>query len=129
MIAIAIRFLALGMLMVSMPSRAAEVADALQAAERMVNEYMLRTQVIISCHPIQTDADKAYIDSGETIGNTVFEQIWAYLDAIDPARHADNGDKADRTLEQIIVGAEQQAEHLVQESGCAALEDKLKAAK
>ena len=121
------RFLALVVLTFSPPAGAADIADALRAAERAVNEYMLRTQIIMSCHPVQTDADKAYFESGEAIGKATFEQLWAQFDAAVPARHADNGERADEIMKQMAVEADVRAEQRFQEGGCAALEDELKA--
>jgi hypothetical protein len=127
MIGTAARFFTTTMLIAAVSAGAADVADVVRTAERAVNEYMLRTQIIMSCHPIQTDADKAYFESGDAIGKAAFERLWAYLDAIDPARHEDNGDKAEQLMQQMSVDADRKAEKLFREKGCAALEDDLKA--
>jgi hypothetical protein len=115
------------MLAASAAANASGAQDAVTAAERAINEYMLRTQVIISCHQVQTDADVVYIDSGMALGDATFEQLWAHFDAADPTQHVQNGHKADDTMQHLIVEAERKAQQLVQEKGCAALEDELKA--
>ena len=115
------------MLTASAAANASGAQDAVMAAESAINEYMLRTQVIIACHKVQTDADAAYIDAGKAIGDAAFEQLWAHFDLADPTRHIENGRKAEEAVQQLIVDAERQAERLFQEKGCAALEDQLKA--
>jgi hypothetical protein len=127
MIAIMTRLLILLALSVSLFASRSEAADALRTAERAINEYMLLSQIIISCHAVQTDADTAYIDTGKALGDATFEQLLAQFDAVDPTRHVDNVRQADETMQRLIVDAERRAESIIQGKGCAALENELKA--
>jgi hypothetical protein len=100
------------------PSNSMYAADALSAAE----EYMLRSAVIIACHPVQDVGDLAYLGQGEAIGRAAFELLWAQLDSVDPANHVENGRKADQMMKVRAVEMDRNAQNQIKEKGCAELE-------
>jgi hypothetical protein len=123
-----IRFMMLLLASTSMAAAALAAQDAVETAERTINEYMLRGQFVDSCRPPQSEAERAAEDqSAAALGDAIFNQLWAHFDALDPTQHEANGEKADHTIGRLLANAGQRAEKVLQDKGCVGLEDELKA--
>ncbi len=108
-------------LLAARPATAAG-ADALM----QFDDHLLRAAVIGVCHvPPFDQADVTFVESGKTIGDAAFDELWQHEDLADPVHHQENGRKADAALKhRIEVGLETARQQIVQK-GCVALENEL----
>ena len=75
---------------------AVAIADAVTA----LDEYDVRSAIILNCHPGQTAADRTLLARGDALRRAALQELWAQLDASDRAHHAENGKRAEQTLQQ-----------------------------
>ena len=75
---------------------AVAIADAITA----LDEYDVRSAIILNCHPGQTAADRALLARGDVLRRAALQQLWTELDATDRAHHAENGKRAEETLQR-----------------------------
>jgi hypothetical protein len=86
-------------LLVGVPLHAAG-AVALSNAVTALDEYDVRSAIILNCHPSQTAADRTLLARGEILRRAALQELWAQLDASDRAHHAENGKRAEETLQR-----------------------------
>lgn len=79
------------LLVVSVPASAVEAIAA-------YDDYNVRSAIILACHPAQGPADRDYLAKGEALHRAALRQLWAQLDAKEPAQHEQNGRKAQEML-------------------------------
>ena len=75
-------------------------AVALSNALTALDEYDVKSAIILNCHPSQTAADRTLLARGDVLRRAALQELWAQLDESDRAHHADNGKKAEATLQQ-----------------------------
>ena len=75
-------------------------AVALSNALTALDEYDVRSAIILNCHPSQTAADRTLLSRGEVLRRAALQELWAQLDASDRTHHAENGKRAEETLQQ-----------------------------
>ena len=78
-----------------------------------IEEYLLRSEVITTCHSPRTDEDKAYEDLGHAVGSANFERIWGELNLADPTDIAANGYRAQEIFRQRLLQAAEDAKKQV----------------
>ena len=71
-------------------------ADALTA----LDEFNVRSAIILNCHPSQSAADRAFFAKGDALRSAASAALRAQLDKADPQHAQDNGKKAAAMLEQ-----------------------------
>src|SRR6266545_3090646 len=57
----------------------AAAADSLTS----LDEYDVRSAIILNCHPGQNAADRAFLAKGDALRRAALQQLWAQLDAAD----------------------------------------------
>jgi hypothetical protein len=109
------------LLIVSLAVALGSAANATSALPS-IEEQMLRGAVIVMCHTIQSDEDRAYLDLDEAVGRASFERIWGELNIADPSALIANGRKAEELFRHRLLEAAENAQKQVKEKGCAAME-------
>ena len=71
-------------------------ADALSA----LDEYNVRSAIILNCHPSRNAGDSAFLAKGDVLRGAALAALRAQLDKADPAHAPDNAKKATAMLEQ-----------------------------
>jgi hypothetical protein len=99
------------------PSRAADaMAD--------FDEYDLHSFIILKCHAAQDDSDRAHLSKADAVRKVALDTLWAQLDKINPARHAENGKNAEATLARRSDAHDRFIQSQVTEYGCDWLDGK-----
>ena len=86
-------------LLVGVPMHAAG-AVAISNALTALDEYDVKSAIILNCHTSQTAADRTLLARGEVLRRAALQELWAQLDLTDRAHHAENGKRAEETLQQ-----------------------------
>jgi len=92
------------------------------------DDALLRSSVIIACHPPPRDAiDAEYLSEQEedAIGRAAFELLWRQLDRANPGHHEQNGEDAEAMFRRRMEDGFRDAEQRIMEEGCTALETAL----
>ena len=103
---------------------AAGVAGAVDALSAF-DEFNIRNFIVLKCHPGQNAADQAFLAKADTLHRAALEQLWAQLDAADPAHHVENGKKAEDTLLRQRTARDFDIDEQVRNYGCAWLDGQL----
>jgi hypothetical protein len=110
------------MLLVGLPAVALVFAAYAGPELPSLEEHILRSMVITTCHSPQTDEDRAHGDLGEAVGRETFFRIFGALNMADPTDIAANGYKAEEIFRKRVLQAAEDAKKQVQEKGCAEME-------
>jgi len=102
-------------------SAPAVAADAVAAFD----DFNVRNLIILKCHRGQDAADQAFLAKGDALRRAALQQLWAQLDASDPAHHAENGKKADDTLRRQRAARDFDIDEQIRNYGCAWLDGQL----
>jgi hypothetical protein len=113
-----LRSLPIGLAVFAAVSASAVAADALAAFD----DFNVRNFIILKCHRGQDAADRAFLAKGETLRRAALEQLWAQLDAADPAHHAENGKKAGDMLQRQRAARDFDIDEQIRNYGCAWLD-------
>ena len=73
-------------------------AVALSNALTALDEYDVKSAIILNCHPSQTAADRTLLARGDVLRRAALQELWAQLDESDRAHHTENGKRAEETL-------------------------------
>jgi hypothetical protein len=106
------------------PAGAAGVAGAVDAISAF-DEFNIRNFIIVKCHRGQDATDQQFLAKGENVRRAALEQLWAQLDAADPAHHAENGKKADDMLLRQRTARDFDVDEQIRNYGCAWLDGQL----
>ncbi len=96
----------------------AMAADAMTAFD----EFSLKSSAILQCHAAQSEAEQAFLGRADAVRKAAVEQLWARLDMINPARHDENGRRAEQTLQLRREAHDRFIQSQVTEYGCAWLD-------
>jgi hypothetical protein len=86
-------------LLVSFPFAAALAAASADAITAL-DDYDVRSAIILNCHPGQTAADRALLAQGDALRRAAVQELWTQLDTSDHAHHTENGKRAEETLQR-----------------------------
>ena len=89
------------------------------------DDFTLRSFTILKCHLSQDAADRAHLAREEAVRRSALEKYWAQLDALNPARHAENGKAAEETLARRTAAHDRFIQSQVVEYGCDWLDGKV----
>ena len=109
---------------ISAPAGAAGVASAVDALAAF-DEFNIRNFIIVKCHRGQDATDQQFLAKEENVRRAALEQLWAQLDAADPAHHAENVKKADDMLRSQRAARDFDIDEQIRNYGCAWLDGQL----
>jgi hypothetical protein len=104
-------------LLASIPVGAAAVAISADAITAL-DEYDVRSAIILNCHPRQTAVDRTLLARGDALRRAALQELWAQLDEGDRAHHAENGKRAEETLRQRHDARNFDIQEQVRNYGC-----------
>ena len=103
----------------------AQIGLAAEDSLAEFDDFTLRSFTILKCHPSQDAADRAHFAREEAVRRSALQKYWAQLDALNPARHAENGKAAEETLARRTAAHDRFIQSQVVEYGCDWLDGKV----
>jgi hypothetical protein len=96
------------------------VSAPVSAADAIValDEYNVRSAIILKCHPGQDAADRAYLAKGDAVRRAALQQLWAEFDAVNPTHHKENGIRAEEMLQQQRAARDFDIDEQIRNYGC-----------
>jgi hypothetical protein len=103
----------------------AQIASAAEDSLTEFDDFTFRSFTILKCHPSQDAADRAHLAREDAVRRSALQKFWAQLDAINPARHTENGKLAEETLARRTAAHDRFIQSQVIEYGCDWLDGKV----
>ncbi len=90
-----------------------------------LDDFHVRSAIILKCHMTQSVADIAFLAKGEAVRRAALAQLRAQLDAADPAHRAGNAKKAEEVLQLRRAARDFDIQEQAENYGCDWLDGKL----
>jgi hypothetical protein len=96
----------------------AGAADAITS----LDEYDVKSAIILNCHPSQDAADRAYLARGEALRRAAVQELRSEFNAVNPTHDRENGIRAEKELERKHAARIFDIQEQIRNYGCAWLD-------